>query len=230
MIKFTDGCVSKIAIAVVIGGVSLACPVYAADTDTSTDTSASSADSQSGGMMKHEGGMMKHEGGMKRVDDRIKELHETLNITPDQEPQWRKLSHVMRQNEASVHKLVEARNEREGATAVEDLKSYEAITHAHEQGLKRLIPVFDKFYDSLSEDQRATADDMFSKYEGHQERKSGRANSPENMTPAAGGNWTPAPADNNVNTPNSNVNMPNNNVNVPNNTNNNYNNPTVQPK
>ena len=145
MTKFTDGYVSKIAIAVVIGGVSLAYPAYAADTDTSADTSASSADS---------GAMMKHEDGMKRVDARIKELHDTLNVTPAQEPKWKKVSRVMRQNEASVHKLVEARNEKEAATAVEDLKSYEVITHAHDQGLKKLIPVFEAFYNGLSEDQR----------------------------------------------------------------------------
>jgi len=193
MIKFTDGCVSKIAIAVVIGGVSLACPAYAADTDTSTDTSASSADS---------GGMMMHEDGMKRVDERIKELHETLNITPDQEPQWKKVSHVMRKNEASIHKLVEARNEKEGATAVEDLKSYEAITHEHDQGLKKLIPVFEAFYNGLSADQKASADDMFGKYEGREGSKSGRANSLENMTPAAGDNDMPAPMDNDLKVPN----------------------------
>lgn len=219
MTKFTDGYVSKIAIAVVIGGVSMAYPVFAADTDMPADTSASATNPQSGDMAKNEE-------GMKRVDERIKELHETLNVTPAQEPQWRKVSHVMRQNEASLHKLVEARNEKQGATAVEDLKSYEAITHAHDQGLKKLIPVFEAFYNNLSADQRASADDMFGKYEGREGTKSGRVNSPENMTPAAGDNMTPAaPADNN------NVNTPNNNMNVPNNTDNNiYNSPTGQPR
>jgi protein CpxP len=184
MIKFTGGSVSKIAILVVAGGVALARPVYAAD--TSTDQAASQS------------GDMKPEEGLKRVDERIKELHDTLNVTPAQEPQWRKVSRVMQKNEASIHKLVEARNEKESATAVEDLKSYEAITHAHDQGLKKLIPVFEKFYKGLSEDQRASADDMFGKYEGHEGSKSGRAASPETMTPAAGDNGTAAPADNNV--------------------------------
>ena len=64
---------------------------------------------------------------------------------------------------------------------------------------------------------------MFSKYEGHEGNKSGRASSPENMTPAAGGNEPAAPMDNDTN--------PQNNATMPNNTNNNtYNNPTGQAK
>jgi len=178
MTKFTDKYVSKIAILAVIGGVALAHPVYA------NDVSADSAN------------------GMSRVDERIKELHDTLNITSAQEPQWEKVTHVMRKNEASIQKLVEERNERESDTAVEDLKSYESITHAHDQGLKKLIPVFEKFYNGLSEDQKASADDMFSKYEGHEGRKTGQVNAPEAMTPAAGGNDIGAPANNTVSAPN----------------------------
>jgi len=165
MIKFTDRYVSKIAIAVVIGGISLAHSVYAADT---TDDSA---DQQSGGTM------MKHEGHMSRVDDRIKELHETLDVTPAQEPKWRKVSQVMRQNEKSIHKLVEARHEKENATAVEDLKSYERIAYAHDQGLRKLIPAFETFYKSLTPDQKSNADNMFGKYEGRVGDKGGEDNS-----------------------------------------------------
>ncbi len=164
MIKFTDRYVSKIAIAVVIGGISMAHAVYAAD------TADDSADQQSGGTM------MKHEGHMNRVDDRIKELHETLNVTPAQEPKWRKVSQIMRQNETSIHKLVEARQEKENATAVEDLKSYERIASAHDQGLRKLIPAFEHFYNSLTPDQKSSADDMFGKYEGRVGDKSDENN------------------------------------------------------
>jgi len=164
MIKFTQNLVSKLAIAAVLGAVALAQPAFA-------DSDNSMADAH----------------GMKGVDQRIRELHDTLSITPSQEPEWKRVSMVMRQNEATIHRLVEARNENEDANAVEDLKSYEMITRAHEEGMRKLVPVFAHFYNSLSDDQKDVADDMFGQYEGHDARsQSGRIDTPDSMTPAAG--------------------------------------------
>jgi len=176
MRKFTNRCVSKFAIAVVISGVFLAHAGYA---DTPIDPTVQKPDS-----------MARHEGGMQRVDDRIKELHDTLNITPDEEPAWKKVTRIMRQNEASIRKLVEARHQNESANAIDDLNSYESIARAHEDGLKRLIPAFKAFYNSLTPEQKTKADDMFGRYEG---RKDDPAAAPVDNT-----NMAPPPADNNA--------------------------------
>jgi hypothetical protein len=185
MMKFTDQYVSKIAIAVVIGGAFLAHPVYAADpaADDAAQTQSDSTQAQSGGAMDHDA-------GMKRVDERIKELHDTLNVTPAQEPQWRKVTHAMRENDAMIHRLVEARQENENATAVDDLKSYERIAYAHDQGLKKLIPAFDRFYNNLSPEQKTSADDMFGRYEGRvgEKENQGSATPYNQVTPSSGSN------------------------------------------
>jgi hypothetical protein len=172
MTKFIDKSVSALAVTVMIGGLSLAHPVYAAD---------DSDEAQSGAM---------HKGGIHRVDERIRELHDKIGVTGTQESKWKTVAKVMRQNEDNIHHLVDARDQREDMNAVDDLRSYEKITAAHEQGLKRLVPAFEKFYNSLTADQKSTADDMFGSYEGRKEDKEGSADKFNNMRPSSGGDNT----------------------------------------
>ncbi len=155
MIKLLNQSVSKIAIAVLISGIFLVHPAYSSDSSTGQKSGTS----------------MKHQSGIDRVEIRIKTLHDKLKLTSDQEPQWKDVAQVMRENEASIHKLIQDRHENEDATAVDDLKSYEDIADAHADGIKKLIPVFETFYDSLSDDQKANADDLFGKFEGHSRHK-----------------------------------------------------------
>jgi len=147
MIKYTDTRVSKIAIAVFIGGLSLASPAHA-------DGSSPS------------GSITKHHNDRDRVEQRIKTMHDKLKLTPAQEPQWKDVAKVMRENESDIHKLVQDRHENEPANAIEDLESYETIADAHADGLKKLVPVFESFYKNLSTEQQARADGMFGKFEG----------------------------------------------------------------
>lgn len=97
-----------------------------------------------------------------RAEARIKELHAKLRITPAQEPQWNNLVQVMRDNAQKMSDLIEQRDRNaKTATAVDDLKSYEEITDAHDDGLKKLVPAFQALYDSLSDAQKKTADSIF---------------------------------------------------------------------
>jgi hypothetical protein len=41
------------------------------------------------------------------------------------------------------------------------LKSYSGVVDTHADGLHKFIPVFGKFYDTLSDEQKKTADAMF---------------------------------------------------------------------
>lgn len=163
MIKLIDRHVSKLAIAAVLaGGILLAQPVYAADapasTTTTTTTTAPAAAAKS-------------ESGQDRVAEHIKTLHDKLKITAEQEPQFEAVAAVMRDNEKTIHDLAEARHANEHATAIDDLKSYKEIADAHAAGIAKLIPAFEDLYNKMSDEQKANADSVFGKYEGHEGHK-----------------------------------------------------------
>ncbi|HME68710.1 MAG TPA: Spy/CpxP family protein refolding chaperone [Myxococcota bacterium] len=102
-----------------------------------------------------------------RVETRIKELHRKLKITAAQESQWNNFAQVMRENAQAVDLVLKERSENLHAmNAVEDLRSYEKLADAHAEGLKNLVPAFEALYNSMSDDQKKTADVVFAKHEG----------------------------------------------------------------
>ncbi|HLG89213.1 MAG TPA: Spy/CpxP family protein refolding chaperone [Alphaproteobacteria bacterium] len=105
-----------------------------------------------------------------RAEQRIKELHEKLHITQAQEPQWNSFVQVMRDNAEHMSSLIAQRDQNAGATAVDNLKSYEELTDAHAEGLKKLVPAFESLYASLSDDQKRVADTMFKGGHGKREK------------------------------------------------------------
>jgi len=141
--------VSKLALAALVGGLFLAQPALADDGAAMKPATAK---------------------GAEHVDQRIKDLHDKLKITADEQPQWDAFVKVMRENEASIHDLVEARHANETATAVDDLKSYKEITEAHAAGIGKEIPAFEDLYNKMTPDQKANADDVFRTYEGHEHK------------------------------------------------------------
>lgn len=169
MIKSIDQRVSKIALAVFIGGISLAHPAYAETHSMSVGDHTISV------------AVTKHHNDMDRVEQRIKTMHDKLNLTAGQESQWKDVAQVMRANEADIHQLVISRHENEPANAVEDLQSYETIADAHADGLKKLVPVFTSFYNNLSDEQQAHADSMFGRFEGRPMHKVSSVRSSNNI-------------------------------------------------
>ncbi len=99
---------------------------------------------------------------MERVNRQIAQLHQTLKITPAQEPQWGALAKVMRDNAADMEALFKERASHfDQMNAVESLKSYERIAEAHVTNMHRLIPTFEALYEVLSPEQRRAADASF---------------------------------------------------------------------
>lgn len=96
-----------------------------------------------------------------KAEQRIKELHAKLHITQAEEPQWQAFVQVMRDNAQQMSTLIAQRDENPGTTAVDNLTSYETITDAHADGLKKLVPAFKSLYDSLSDEQKKVADTLF---------------------------------------------------------------------
>jgi hypothetical protein len=105
----------------------------------------------------------------KDVDAHIKKLHDQLKITPAQEGDWQKVAQVMEDNAASMSSLMQDRDSHTTMTAIDDLKSYQAITAAHADGLKNLVNSFEQLYDEMSPDQQKNADMVFAR---HIEKKS----------------------------------------------------------
>jgi hypothetical protein len=96
------------------------------------------------------------------VEARIKELHNKLHITAAQQTQWDSLVQVMRDNAKAMTDLQKQRGQDASAmTAVDAVKSYQAVIEAHEAGMAKFVPAFQALYDSMSDAQKATADSMF---------------------------------------------------------------------
>lgn len=96
------------------------------------------------------------------VDKLIEHLHDVFKITPTQEKLFQKLADVMRVNAGVMRALAKKRvDDANAMTAVEDLKSYSEISEAHAEGTKKMIPIFQALYDSMSGAQKKVADDEF---------------------------------------------------------------------
>jgi len=96
------------------------------------------------------------------VDARIASLHKKLKITAAQEQQWQQVAQVMRDNAAQIEQMVKERDAKlKTMTAVDNLQTYSDVAQAHADGLKKLVPVFDTLYGSMSDAQKKTADAVF---------------------------------------------------------------------
>ena len=96
------------------------------------------------------------------IDARIDQLHDSLKITAEQEPLWRGVTQVMRENAETMSRLAQERAEHaQTATALDNLKSYAEISEAHAAGTKRIILAFQALYDSMSSEQKKAADAEF---------------------------------------------------------------------
>lgn len=96
-----------------------------------------------------------------RVEMRIKALHSELKITPAQETEWNAVAEAMRDDAKAMEQAIEQRRQAKSMTAVDDLKSYQAVADAHAQGLQKLVPAFQALYDAMPPDQQKNADAVF---------------------------------------------------------------------
>lgn len=97
-----------------------------------------------------------------RVERRIKELHAQLQITPAEEPQWNDFAEVMRQNARDMDQAFMHRAEQfTTMNAVQNMQSYEQISEDHAQRVQKLVPVFQKLYEVMPDQQKQLADQVF---------------------------------------------------------------------
>ena len=96
------------------------------------------------------------------VEARIKYLHTSLKITPEQEVLWNNVAQIMLDNAKTMEALIKVRAEAAATvTPIDDLKSYSAIADGHADGLRKFIPAFEALYAGMSEDQQKNAHKLF---------------------------------------------------------------------
>jgi periplasmic protein CpxP/Spy len=97
-----------------------------------------------------------------RVECRIRELHTQLQITPAEEPQWNEFAEVMRENARDMDQAFMRRAEQfTTMNAVQNMESYEQISEDHAQRVRKLVPVFQKLYEAMPDQQKQLADQVF---------------------------------------------------------------------
>lgn len=108
-----------------------------------------------------------------RVENRIKELHAQLRITPAEESQWNQFAEVMRDNARSMDQAFRDRAQSfESMNAVQNMQSYEKLAQAHAQDLGKLVPAFQQLYGVMPDQQKQLADQVFrANAEQHAQRR-----------------------------------------------------------
>jgi hypothetical protein len=96
------------------------------------------------------------------VEARIKTLHSQLRVTAEQESAWTTVADAMRENakaRADLHG--EQATVEKTATAPEMITAYAKTMDAHAEGVHKFATVFQPLYDSMSDAQKKTADEVF---------------------------------------------------------------------
>ena len=99
---------------------------------------------------------------IEHTEAQIKQLQGTLNITEDQKELWDNLTQVMRENAQEMEDLAKERAENtKPLNALEHMKLHKKITEVQLAQMKKLIPAFEEFYDSMSDQQKNITDMVF---------------------------------------------------------------------
>lgn len=99
---------------------------------------------------------------VERIEAQIKQLQGTLNITAAQQELWNNLIQVMRENAKDMDALNKERAENDKEmNALEHMKFHRQVTEAHLAQMNKLIPPFEAFYASMSDQQKNITDIVF---------------------------------------------------------------------
>jgi phage protein D len=103
---------------------------------------------------------------VEHTEAQIKQLQGALNITEAQKELWNSLTKTMRENAKDMDAFSDARHkERAEGTktmnAVEHMKLHSQITKAQLAQMEKLIPSFEAFYSSMSDEQKNITDTTF---------------------------------------------------------------------
>jgi periplasmic protein CpxP/Spy len=124
-----------------------------------TATAPSATTSSQSAAMHHPG---VHHNMVGKVEQRITDLHAKLQITQAQQPQWDQFIQVMRDNAQTMDQTFQNRVQSMPAmTATENMQSYALLASTNAQDVQKLVPAFQALYDTMSDTQKRTADQVF---------------------------------------------------------------------
>jgi phage protein D len=96
------------------------------------------------------------------TEAQIKQLQGVLKITEAQKELWKNLTQVMRENAKDMDAFTKERAENtKTMNSVERMKLHSQITKAQLDQLEKLIPPFEAFYASMSDQQKNITDIVF---------------------------------------------------------------------
>jgi LTXXQ motif family protein len=99
---------------------------------------------------------------VEKAEAQIKQLEDEITISKAQEELWNNLTQVMRENAEDMDALTKERDENAGTmNSVEHMKLHSQITETHLGHMKKLIPPFEAFYNSMSDEQKKITDTVF---------------------------------------------------------------------
>jgi protein CpxP len=140
----------------------LSLPISVAVCAVLAGTSASSYAADAASSMMHQSAPASGKSYGETAKERIMHLHDELKITADQEVRWQSVAQVMLDNASAINDAVKGRAKLiHGMTAVDDLRTYEAVVDAHANGIRKLAAAFKPLYDSMPVAQQKNADAVF---------------------------------------------------------------------
>jgi protein CpxP len=96
-----------------------------------------------------------------KVDKRITQLHAALQITPDEEVQWREFADVMRNNTRERNRSQQQREAQfANLNAMENMESFVQVAREHAEELQRLATAFQALYAAMPDEQKKVADQV----------------------------------------------------------------------
>ena len=96
------------------------------------------------------------------VEARIKTLHKELKITPEQESAWNTVAQQMRDNAKAAAALQDQHAEAEKTASAPDMiDAFAKLLDARADGAHKFANAFQPLYNTMSEQQKKTADAVF---------------------------------------------------------------------
>ena len=163
-IRITASLARSVAVAALLGAPLMAAPlsVFAAEPGTTGMAPSTAAKPTAAAPEAKTSG----------VEQQITQLHSELKISSDQESKWNSVAQAMRDNAANLQKLIGEKQQQgaQNVTAVDDLETNQQFVQAHLDGLKNFTSAFKSLYDSMSDQQKKNADQVFARMNQQLER------------------------------------------------------------
>ena len=97
-----------------------------------------------------------------KVDKHNKQLHDQLQITPQQQPQWDRFAAVTSSNAADIGQAFSERGAKlDTMNALENMQSFAHVAQVHAANMQKAADAFEALYATFSSEQKQVADDVF---------------------------------------------------------------------